>query len=203
MRVPFSAAVPVLAALSAVPAGAQVSARLHLDIPLGRGAPVIYGVPRRQVIVRDYDASRYGPWDSDYDDWAPVTLYYYDGYYYDYPIVEYAEPVVVYSYRDEYFLPPRDHRFYVWRRNYRADGGNYRGFPAYGRDVRGYRPMPREDDDDGRQFWTVPRDRRDGRAFQPGERDGRQYQRPPQRRDNGRDGRQGGDHGNGRSRPRP
>ena len=235
MRMPFLAAVPVLAALSAAPAGAQVSARLHLDIPLGRRAPVVYGAPRRQVIVRDYDASRFGAWDSYYDQWAPVTLYYYDGYYYDYPVVEYAEPVVVYSYRNEFFLPPRDRGFEIWRRDYRT-GGNYRGAFGYRNDVRDYRPiqrggrqyqaMPRDgrqyqsiprngrdgrqfqaapqNGRDGRQFQSAPQNGRDGRQFQSAPRDGgRQVQAAPQGRTNGRDGRQGGDRGNGRSRPRP
>ena len=95
MRVSLMGAIPVLAALTAAPAGAQISARVHVDIPIGRQQGVIYGAPRRQVVVRDYDEYQFGPWDEYYDYWEPVTLYYYDGYYYDYPVVSYARPIVV------------------------------------------------------------------------------------------------------------
>ena len=198
MRVPYLAAIPVLAALSAAPANAQVSARLHIDVPLGRRAPVVYGAPRRQVVVREYDPSLFGAWDSYYDDWAPVTLYYYDGYYYDYPIVEYAEPIVVYSYRNQFFLPPRDRGFQIWRREFRGDD-RFRGFSGFGRDVRSrpivrderqFRPAAPRDGRDGRQFQPAPRDGRDGRQFQPALRDdrnGRQFQPAP---GDGRNGRQ-------------
>ena len=211
MRVPFLAAVPVLAVLSAAPAGAQVSARLHLDIPIGRRAPIVYGAPRRQVIVREYDPSLFGAWDSYYDNWAPVTLYYYDGYYYDYPIVEYAQPILVYSYRNQFFLPPRDRGFDIWRREFRG-GGNFRGAPAVGRDFRSrpmvrddrqFRPASPRDGRDGRQSQAAPRDGRTGRQFQSVPRDGRQSQAAPQSRGNGHDARQGGDRGSGRSRQRP
>ncbi|MGH7593335.1 MAG: hypothetical protein ACRELE_05725, partial [Gemmatimonadales bacterium] len=180
-----------------------------------RQAPTAYGVPSREVIVRDYDASRFGPWDGYYDQWAPVTLYFYDGYYYDYPVVEYAQPILVYSYRNQFFFPPRDRRFEVWRRQYRVGVGDYRGFPGYGRNARGYHAMPRDARDD-RQFQSAPRggrddwqsrpaptDGRNGRQFQPGGRDGRQSQAGPQRPGNGRNVGQGGNRGTGRSRPRP
>jgi hypothetical protein len=211
MRVTYLAAIPVLAALSAAPASAQVSARLHIDVPIGRRAPIVYGAPRRQVIVREYDPSLFGAWDTYYDDWAPVTMYYYDGYYYDYPIVEYAQPVVVYSYRNQFFLPPRDRGFEIWRREFRG-GGNFHGSPGFGRDVRArpiirderqFRPAAPRDGRDGRQFQPAPRDGRNGRQVQPAPRDSRQNQAAPQSRGNGRDARQGGDRGNGRSHGRP
>jgi hypothetical protein len=225
MRMPYLAAIPVLAALSAAPASAQVSARLHIDVPLGRRAPVVYGAPRRQVVVREYDPSLFGAWDSYYDDWAPVTLYYYDGYYYDYPIVEYAQPIVVYNYRNQFFLPPRDRGFEIWRREFRG-GGAFRGSPGFGRDVRArpigrderqFRPVSPRDGRDSRQFQPAPRDGRDGRQFESAPRDGRngrqlqsaprdggrQNQAAPQSRGNGREARQGGNRGNGRSRGRP
>jgi len=197
MRVPYLAAIPVLAALSAAPANAQVSARLNIDVPLGRRAPVVYGAPRRQVVVREYDPTLFGAWDSYYDDWAPVTLYYYDGYYYDYPIVEYAEPIVVYSYRNQFFLPPRDRGFDIWRREFRG-GDRFRGSSGFGRDVRPrpivrderqFRPFAPRDGRDGRQFQPAPRDGRDGRQFQPAPRDGRdgrQFQPAPRDDRNGR-----------------
>jgi len=223
---PYLAAIPVLVALSAVPASAQVSARLNIGVPLGRRAPVVYGAPRRQVTVRDYDPSLFGAWDSYYDDWAPVTLYYYDGYYYDYPIVEYAQPIEVYSYRNQFFLPPRDRGFETWRREFRGGGNNFRGSPGFGRDVRSrpvvrderqfrppaprdagngrqYQSAPLRNGGNGRQFQAAPRDGRNGRQVQSAPRGGRQNQAAPQSRGNGRDARQGGNRGNGRGHGRP
>jgi hypothetical protein len=136
MRSPMIVAVPLLAALAAAPASAQVSARMHVQIPLGRPGEVRRGADRR-LVVHQYDARRYGAWESYYDQWLPETVYYYDGDYYDYPIVAYAEPIVVYRYRDDLFLAPREREFTVWRQEDRAA-------PAR-RDVgRDYRPAPRE-----------------------------------------------------------
>lgn len=211
MRISLMGAVPVLAALVAVPASAQVSARVHVDIPIGRRAPVVYGAPRRQVVVREYDPSLFGAWDSYYDDWAPTTLYYYDGYYYDYPIVSYAEPVLVYNYRNQFFLPPRDRQFEIWRRDFRGDA---RVGPGFGRDVRPrpivrnereFRPVPFRD---GSEFRGRPDVGRDSRQFSPGSRDGRYQGQPrgnggeqraaPQSHGGGRNGHQGGNRGGGR-----
>ncbi|MGH7524792.1 MAG: hypothetical protein ACREK8_10830 [Gemmatimonadales bacterium] len=210
MRISLMGAVPVLAALVAVPASGQVSARVHVDIPIGRRAPIVYGAPRRQVVVREYDPSFFGAWDSYYDDWAPTTLYYYDGYYYDYPIASYAEPVLVYSFRNQFFLPPRDRRFEIWRRDFR--GGGVRFGNGFGRDVRP-RPMVRDERGfrsepfrDGRDFQRRPEVNRGGREFTPAPRDGRFQGQPrgnggqqhatPQSRGGGR-GHQGGNRGGG------
>ena len=205
MRISMMGAVPVLAALVAVPATAQVSARVHVDIPIGRRAPLVYGAPRRQVVVREYDPSLFGDWDSYYDDWAPTTLYYYDGYYYDYPIVEYAEPVLVYSFRNQFFLPPRDRRFEVWRRDFR---GGVRVGGGFGREARP-RPIVRDEREfrstpfrDGGEFRGRPEVGRDTRQFTPAPRDGGFRGQPrgnggqqyaaPQSRGGSRDGHQGG-----------
>lgn len=208
MRITHLTAAPILAALTAIPAGAQVSARLHLDIPLGRRAPIVADAPRRQVLVREYDPSLFGAWDGYYDDWAPVTLYLYDGYYYDYPIVEYARPVVVYSYRNQFFLPPRDRGFEIWRQQYR--GTSFRGgFRGYSRDDHGFRPAPRFDRDD-RRVGPLPRDGRDVRRFEPvprGDQRGRDQRVAPRNQGGGNDahqgGNRGGNRGGDRSRPRP
>jgi len=80
MRTSYLATIPLLAALGAVPAAAQV--RVHLDIPIG-GRPPAYAVQRRPLVIEQYDTYRFGDWDSYYDDWVPETVYYYNGYYYD------------------------------------------------------------------------------------------------------------------------
>jgi len=177
MRASWIASVPVLAGLVAMPAQGQVSARIHVDIPIGHGVAI---GNRRQLIVRDYDRGRYGAWESYYDQWIPVTAYYYDGYYYDYPIVPYAEPVIVYRYRDELFLAPRQREFNIWREQYRVQP--YRR-DDYRYDNRYYRPMPRNDRDDrGYQGSRDGRDGRDDRNRQGG------GQAQPPRDDRGRQG---------------
>ena len=183
MRPLWIAALPVLATLSATPAAAQISARVHVDIPIGRPGQVVYGA-RRQVSVREYDQYRFGAWDRYYDEWMPVTVYYYDGYYYDYPIVPYAEAVIVYRYRDEMFFAPRQREFIVWQERFRSRdyGRNYN----YGRDY--YRPDPRNDRNDRNNGndhrYQPPRDDRNGRDGRDGrdDRGGRpqQPQRPVQ-----------------------
>ena len=189
MRKSFLAAVPLLTMLSALPAGAQVSARLHVDVPIGRQPMVGYGAPRNQLVIRDYDERRFGLWENYYDEWTPETVYLYDGYYYDYPIVAYAQPIVVYRYRNEMFFAPRQREFIQWR--------DQRGFRDIG---RAYRPIPRNDRDD-RRF-------QDNRGFQaPRGRDGGQFRPAPQQDDrNGRDARPAPrqDERNGRdARPAP
>ncbi|MES1259417.1 MAG: hypothetical protein ABUL71_02395, partial [Gemmatimonadota bacterium] len=167
MRASWIATVPVLAGLVAMPAQGQVSARIHVDIPIGHGGSI---GNRRQLMVREYDRGRYGAWESYYDEWIPVTVYFYDGYYYDYPIVPYAEPVIVYRYRDELFLAPRQREFNIWREQYRVQ--------PYRRDYdRFYRPMPRNDRDDRR--FPAPRDGRDGRDRDDRYRQGGGQVQPP------------------------
>ena len=152
MRRTWIAAVPVLASLLVVPAQGQVLGRVHIVLPIGRPGPVVYNAPRRQLIVREYDEVRFGAWDRYYDEWIPETVYYYDGYYYDYPVVAYAEPVRAYRYRDEMFFAPRQREFVVWHERYRErdyrwkNGRKNRSIPRNDRDDRQYRP-PRDDRD--------------------------------------------------------
>lgn len=149
MRPSSLAAVPVLALFAALPAAGQVSARLHVDIPVGRQPRVAYAEPR-PLVVREYDPYRYGAWENYYDEWIPETVYFYAGNYYDYPIVPYAQPIVVYLYRNEIFLAPRQREFIQWRdgRNYRDIGRAYQPVPRnYGSDrgyqvPRSYGPLP-------------------------------------------------------------
>ena len=226
MRPTLIAAVPLFAGLIALPAEAQVSARIHLDIPIGRHGPVSYAAPRGQIVIREYDQNRFGAWDRYYDEWIPETVYYYDGYYYDYPIVAYAEPILVYRYGDERFFAPRQREFVQWQQQYR--GGNYRqdygrAFQTYPRDYRNDRQFqpPRDDrndrggrEDRGGRFVQPQRDDHNGRddrggqAVQP-QRGGRNGQdgrdaRPAQPQGNAQNGRQAPPTRDaGRSRPRP
>jgi hypothetical protein len=161
MRASFLAAVPLLAALATVPAEGQVSARLHVDIPIGRSRPVAAFVgQRRPIVVQDYDPYRFGAWNSYFDQWVPETVYLYDGYYYDYPIVAYAEPIAVYSYRGGLFFAPRDREFIQWRdqRVYRGYGQAYRPIYRDNRIYRGYQ-APRDE----RQYRPMPQEMRSGR----------------------------------------
>jgi hypothetical protein len=159
MRVITFATAPLLVALMASPAQAQISARIHIDIPIGRRGPVIvHRAPApRAVVVLQYDARRFGDWRRDARKWSRITLYYRDGRYYDQPWSG-ARAVAVYRYRNQYFFAPRDRG---WDRAYgrdfdRDDGrGNGRGIGRnhgrddgwnYGRDDgRHERQAPRPD----------------------------------------------------------
>jgi hypothetical protein len=123
MRPTMLAVIPLLAAIAASPATAQINARVHIDIPIGRYQPeVIYdqGYLPPEISVYDYDRDDYGDWDVDgyYRYWQPVTVYFYLGRYFERPIRG-ARPLVIYRYRDRYFFPPRDVR---WEQRY---GRNY------------------------------------------------------------------------------
>ena len=213
MRASFLAAVPVLAALTALPVEGQVSARVHIDIPIGR-SPVTYAqqqpyAPQQhRLSIRDYDEREYGYWEDYYDEWIPETVYLYDGYYYDYPIVSYAQPIIVYRYRNEIFFAPRYREFTQWRqyRPYRAPG--YFAHPRPAWDNRSFPSRPRGDDryngrpgngyggygngngrDDrnGRDMRPVPQQGgRDGRDMRPGTQDGRNDRGAPPPQQGGR-----------------
>lgn len=108
-----------LAALAA-PASAQISARVHIDIPIGIGHPVVVRPPfsgAHLVAIYDYDRGRFGDWDRDGRRWQTVTVYLFGGRYYDRP-VRGARAVVVYRDRGRYFFPPRDAR---WDRDHGRD----------------------------------------------------------------------------------
>jgi hypothetical protein len=210
MRASFLVAVPVLVALSTLPAEGQASARLRLDIPIGRQPRIAYAAPRRSLVVREYDPYRYGAWENYYDEWIPETVYFYDGNYYDYPIVEYAQPIVVYRYRNEVFLAPRQREFIQWRdgRNYRDLGRAYQPLPRDYRNDRGYQAPRRYDGGQYRQppqydrnVRPVPQDNRIGRNVRPAPQDGRNGRsvRPALQVSRNNSPARGGD----RSRPRP
>ncbi len=119
MRPTMLTVIPLLAAIAASPATAQINARVHIDIPIGRYQPeVIYdqGYLPPEITVYDYDRDDYGDWDVDgyYRYWQPVTVYFYLGRYFERPIRG-ARPFVIYRYGNRYFFPPRDVR---WEQRY-------------------------------------------------------------------------------------
>ncbi|MGH7532587.1 MAG: hypothetical protein ACREL4_04770 [Gemmatimonadales bacterium] len=80
-----------------------------------RGAPD----PRlgADIAVLDYRPDRFGDWHQNYHTWQVVTLYQAGGRYYDHTVPG-GRPVMMYHYRNGYFLPPgdrdwanADHRF--------------------------------------------------------------------------------------------
>jgi hypothetical protein len=157
MRPTMLAVIPLLAAIAASPATAQINARVHIDIPIGRAQPdVIYdqGYLPPEVTVYDYDRDDFGDWDVDgyYQYWQPVTVYFYLGRYYARPIRG-ARPFVIYRYGNRYFFPPRDVR---WEQRYgRSNNWGHRDYQyrdnGYGRD-RGYFDQGMRGRDDQRQY---------------------------------------------------
>jgi hypothetical protein len=135
MRPTMLAVIPLFAAIAASPATAQINARVHVDIPIGRDqSEVIYdqGYLPPELTVYDYDRNDYGDWDVDgyYQYWQPVTVYFYLGRYFERPIRG-ARPFVIYRYGNRYFFPPRDVRWeqrYGRNNNWGRRDNQYRGY---------------------------------------------------------------------------
>jgi hypothetical protein len=126
MRVPTLVTAAVAGVLLAVPARmpAQVNVRVQVGARLGPA-----------VSIFAYSPDRYGPWRTDYLRWTPIVLYDVDGHYYQHA-VRGARPIVVYSYNNEYFLPPADQawvgfdkRYDYGRRPIAIDEGRVRPYP--------------------------------------------------------------------------
>lgn len=115
-----------LTAGGTLPAAAQVSARILVDIPIlggGRAAPVIVHrapPPTRVIVVHEYSSRRHGNWKKQARHWRPVTLWVRDGRYYGEPFRG-ARQVTVYSYRNQYFEAPRDRDWDRYRVRYERD----------------------------------------------------------------------------------
>jgi hypothetical protein len=110
MRITPWLTLPLLAALSALPAPAP--AQLNVTIQFGaRLGP--------EIGVFAYSPQRHGDWRTTYRQWAPVTLYDINGHYYR-TQVRGARPVLVYSYRNEYFLPPQDQAWVGFDKRYQS-----------------------------------------------------------------------------------
>jgi hypothetical protein len=98
MRIAPLLTVPLLGALIALPARAP--AQVNLTVSFGtRLGP--------EIGVFAYSTERQGDWRTNYRQWTPVTLYDVNGHYYR-NSVQGSRPVSVYSYNNEYFLPPQD-----------------------------------------------------------------------------------------------
>ncbi len=120
MRTASLLSASLLAALATTPATAQISADIHIGpIRIGR-APVYRGAYGPAVVVVPYSARNYGHWRQTARYWRPITLYLYGGRYYERPYRD-ARPVVVYHYRDSYFLAPHDRDWDRYRSRYEQD----------------------------------------------------------------------------------
>ncbi len=58
-------------------------------------------------MVTSYAPEAYGDWHTSYRNWAPVTLYYYEGNWYPRQ-VRGSRAVTVYRSNGHYFMPPRE-----------------------------------------------------------------------------------------------
>ncbi|HTR79602.1 MAG TPA: hypothetical protein VMH39_15895, partial [Gemmatimonadaceae bacterium] len=98
MRIAPWLAAPLIGALIALPsrAPAQVNIKIEFGARLGP-----------EIGVFAFAPERYGPWRANYMKWTPVTLYDVNGHYYR-TQVRGARPVLVYSFKGEYFFPPQD-----------------------------------------------------------------------------------------------
>src|ERR1700694_4604187 len=98
MRITRLLTVPLLGALIALPARAP--AQMNINVSFGpRLGP--------EIGVFAYSPERQGDWRANYRQWTPVTLYDVNGHYYR-NAVRGSRAVVVYTYNNEYFLPPQD-----------------------------------------------------------------------------------------------
>ncbi len=196
MRAKTFVAVPILVALGAAPAAAQISADIHIG-PFGIGG-------RDRVVVVPDDRYDYGPevvvvgYPGGYGDWRytaaywrPVTLYLFGGHYYERPFRN-ARPVVVYRYRDRFFFAPRDRDWDRYRsryernewRVYRDDRGGWRD--DWRNDRRDVRQDNRTDRRDVRQDNRIDRRdvRQDNRIDRRDTRQDNRVDRRDDRRDN-------------------
>jgi len=127
MRIANLMALPIAVTLVVLPA--RMPAQVNISVRFGtRLGP--------DVGVFAYSPERLGDWHDNYRKWTPVTLYDVNGRYYRNSVAG-SRAVVVYSYNDEYFLPPTDAGWVGADRRY-----NYRRQPVdddRGR-VRSYSP---------------------------------------------------------------
>ena len=77
-------------------APARATAQVDVKVRLGNA-----------ITVTGYSADAYGDWHKNYRHWAPVTLYEYNGHYYQHN-VRGARAVQVYRTNGHYFFPPQD-----------------------------------------------------------------------------------------------
>ena len=98
MRIATLLTIPLLGAAILLPP--RVLAQSNITVPFGtRLGP--------EIGVSAYSSERQGVWRENYRRWTPVTLYDVNGHYYRAP-VRGARSILVYQYKNEYFLPPQD-----------------------------------------------------------------------------------------------
>jgi hypothetical protein len=115
MRIPRLMAATLAAVLMAVPA--MASAQVNISVKFGtRLGP--------EIGVFAYAPERAGDWHQNYRKWTPVTLYDVNGHYYR-TRVEGSRAVMVYTYNNEYFFPPRDREWVGFDKRY-----NYKRAPV-------------------------------------------------------------------------
>jgi hypothetical protein len=127
MRIAHLLAATIVSASLVLPARAP--AQVNLTVRFGtRLGP--------DIGVFAYSPERNGDWHANYRKWTPVTLYDVNGHYYR-NSVNGSRAVVVYSYGDEYFLPPtdrewvgRDNRYNYNRQPSADDAGRVRVYAA-------------------------------------------------------------------------
>jgi hypothetical protein len=112
---------PVIAALLLAAPGAK--AQVNITIRLGT-----------PVVISNYSNDAYGDWHSNYTQWRPVTVYFYQGKYYT-RSVKGGRPVQIYQRGNERFLPPQDpawvnHGDKRFNYNRKPNDDDYRQAPA-------------------------------------------------------------------------
>jgi hypothetical protein len=134
MRITPFMALPLVGALIALPTRAP--AQMNISVRFGtRLGP--------EIGVFAYNPEREGNWRDNYRRWTPVTLYDINGRYYG-NSVQGARPVQVYTFNNEYFLPPQDQEWvnrdarYNYQR--RPGEGDYGRARPYERQAAGVDP---------------------------------------------------------------
>jgi hypothetical protein len=89
--------------------------RAPAEVDMGRARPYTPPPAARaqlgaQIGVFGYAADRAGDWRKNYKKWTPVTVYEFNGRYYQNNAPG-TRAVQIYRYKDEYFLPPQDDKW--------------------------------------------------------------------------------------------
>lgn len=106
MRIAALLTVPLFAGLLALPTGASAQISVRVGARLGPA-----------ITLNAYSQQQYGDWRTSYRQWRPVTVYNYNGQYYQHS-VRGARPVQVYQRGNERFLPPQDQAWVGHDRRY-------------------------------------------------------------------------------------
>jgi hypothetical protein len=104
MRITTLLAVPLLAALIALPTGAKAQVSGSISIGARTGT---------ELRISAYSPQQHGQWQTSYRRWTPVTVYEYNGHYYRNQVRDkhnrgVGHPVSMYRDRNGYFSPPTD-----------------------------------------------------------------------------------------------